>query len=205
MKRFKLDNFVDRTCFILATVFGLGYLPERLGFKAGKGAGTLASIATVMLIQLPMLVHGASAVFASIVALMSFIIGMGIVGRADRYILKTVGSQPDHTGAVVSGDFNQNCWDGVVGQSVAGLPVFFLPKIFPTVTIGEQFFALFFLLVFFRFFDAVKPFGIKRIESLTKNETFNILFDDVVAAIYTIITVSCIPFLFYAYYHILTA
>lgn len=198
-------NFVDRACFVLATVFGLGYLPERLGFKAGKGAGTLASVATVLFIQLPMLWLGASASFAGIVALSSFIIGMGIVGRADRYILKTVGIQPDHTGTVVSGDFNQNCWDEVVGQSVAGLPVFFLPQVFPASTVGDQITALMFLLVFFRFFDAVKPFGIKRVESLTKSETFNILFDDVVAAIYAIITVIYIPFLVLTYYHVFTA
>lgn len=185
----------EKFSWIIATVFGAGNIPEWLScrypewfwwVRPGAGAGTIASLLTFGLVQIPMVLCGATVEMAIGTAMVSFIIGLVIVGPADNYIRKTEGRQLRHDGIMTDHDFNQNCWDEVVGQLVAGIPVFWFRDVFGAFEVsfltmlgllGNSFFV-------FRFFDITKWFGIKWIEKSLGKNAFGILWDDVAAAVY---------------------
>ena len=68
--------------------------------------------------------------------------------------------------------------DEVVGQSVALLPLLFFEEKLPL-----EIYTCFMSFMFFRFFDIVKPYPIYLFDSM--NSTFGIIFDDILAGIFT--------------------
>ncbi len=180
----------EKFCWIVATVFGAGYLPQNLGFRPGAGAGTVASLLTLLVVQVPMVFLGAGLYSAAAASMVAFIIGLVIVGPADRYIRKTEGEQRRHDGVETDHDFNQNCWDEVVGQLVAGVPVFWLydmQESWPDkdrISFSSMLILLVDAFVVFRIFDITKWLGIRWIERSLGKNALGILWDDVAAAIY---------------------
>jgi len=68
--------------------------------------------------------------------------------------------------------------DEVIGQSIALLPLLFFEQTNP-----PQFFICIIALLFFRFFDIVKPFPINNFDKM--NNTFGVIFDDILAGIFS--------------------
>ena len=67
--------------------------------------------------------------------------------------------------------------DEVIGQSVALLPLLIF-----TETTLPKFFLCVSSLLFFRFFDIIKPYPINKLDKM--NSTFGVIFDDVLAGIF---------------------
>lgn len=182
----------DKMAWRIATLFGAGYWPMNpafqecfrpFGLRPGKGAGTISSILTMLVVQIPFLLTGASWWWMLGLTVVSFMLGLRVVGAADRYILASEGEQRDHTGAFVRHDFNQNCYDELPGQLVAGLPVFwFVEQIQGPLIMGIT--LLINALIFFRIFDAKKPFGIRELEKRMGKGAFGVLWDDIAAGVY---------------------
>ena len=68
--------------------------------------------------------------------------------------------------------------DEVIGQSIALYPLLSFEQ-----TTSPELFTCIISLLFFRFFDIVKPFPIKKFD--TMNNTFGIIFDDILAGIFS--------------------
>ena len=68
--------------------------------------------------------------------------------------------------------------DEVIGQSIALLPLLFFEQTNP-----PQFFFCVISLLFFRFFDIVKPFPINNFDKM--NNTFGVIVDDILAGIFS--------------------
>ena len=73
--------------------------------------------------------------------------------------------------------------DEVIGQS---LVLIFLPLTYKDYILG---------FIFFRFFDIYKPFPIKFFEQKYQN-SFGIIFDDIIAAVYALLTIYIINIIF---------
>ena len=68
--------------------------------------------------------------------------------------------------------------DEVIGQSIALLPLLFFEQTNP-----PQLFMCIISLLFFRFFDIIKPYPINKIDRM--NNTFGVIFDDILAGIFS--------------------
>ena len=68
--------------------------------------------------------------------------------------------------------------DEVIGQSISLLPLLFFDQTNP-----PQLFMCLISLLFFRFFDIVKPFPINNVDKM--NNTFGVIFDDILAGIFS--------------------
>ena len=68
--------------------------------------------------------------------------------------------------------------DEVIGQSIALLPLLFFEQTNP-----PQLFMCIISLLFFRFFDIVKPYPINKFDRM--NSTFGVIFDDILAGIFS--------------------
>ena len=68
--------------------------------------------------------------------------------------------------------------DEVIGQSIALLPLLLFAETSPSC-----FFMCIISLLFFRFFDIVKPYPIYKFDKM--NNTFGIIFDDILAGIFS--------------------
>ena len=68
--------------------------------------------------------------------------------------------------------------DEVIGQSIALLPLLFFEQTNP-----PQLFMCLISLLFFRFFDIVKPYPINKFDKM--NNTFGVIFDDILAGIFS--------------------
>ena len=68
--------------------------------------------------------------------------------------------------------------DEVIGQSIALSPLL----IFAEEILLRDFFMCIISLLFFRFFDIVKPFPINKIDKM--NNTFGVILDDILAGIF---------------------
>ena len=68
--------------------------------------------------------------------------------------------------------------DEVIGQSIALLPLLLFSE-----TTSPDFFMCIISLLFFRFFDIVKPYPINKFDKM--NNTFGVIFDDILAGVFS--------------------
>ena len=83
-----------------------------------------------------------------------------------------------YTYKLLEKDRNEIVIDEVIGQSSALLPILFFEQTNP-----PQLFMCVISLLFFRFFDIVKPFPINNFDKM--NNTFGVIFDDILAGIFS--------------------
>ena len=88
-----------------------------------------------------------------------------------------------YTYTLLEKDRSEIVIDEVIGQSIALLPLLFFEQTNP-----PQFFICIISLLFFRFFDIVKPFPINYFDKM--NNTFGIIFDDILAGIFSALLLS---------------
>jgi len=169
----KIINFLATSCYV-------GYLP--------KAPGTWGSLFTVALFWL-VFRHLNFSYFLWFILLI-FAAGVFISGEYNR-----LHGQKDAPEAVI---------DEVLGQSIALLPVVWLfytiKRIEPemlTLYIVHLHFLLGTLISFglFRFFDILKPLGIKQVEKLPGG--WGVMLDDVLAAVYAFIVFMLLAFIFW--------
>ena len=75
--------------------------------------------------------------------------------------------------------------DEVIGQSIALLPLLLFSE-----TTSPDFFMCIISLLFFRFFDIVKPYPINRFDKM--NNTFGVIFDDILAGIFSALLLTLV-------------
>ena len=90
-----------------------------------------------------------------------------------------------YTYELVEKDRSEIVIDEVIGQSIALLPLLLFEKTNP-----PQLFMCVISLLFFRFFDIIKPYPINKIDRM--NNTFGVIFDDILAGIFSAILLTLI-------------
>ena len=156
------------------TLFGIGY------FKYAPG--TAASLITCLLFYIlgesHFVLHD-NKIYILIFVLFVFFYSIIFIDRLSKYFKKV--------------DAREIVVDEFVGQSIPLIAILFRPKDFlPPITqdystfISDAPWIIWILLSFilFRFFDIIKPYPINLIDKKIKNG-FGVMFDDVVAGIFT--------------------
>ena len=75
--------------------------------------------------------------------------------------------------------------DEVIGQSIALLPLLLFSE-----TTSPYFFMCIISLLFFRFFDIVKPYPINKFDKM--NNTFGVIFDDILAGVFSALLLTLV-------------
>ena len=75
--------------------------------------------------------------------------------------------------------------DEVIGQSIALLPLLLFDQTNP-----PQLFMCIISLLFFRFFDIVKPYPINKFDKM--NNTFGVIFDDILAGVFSALLLTLV-------------
>ena len=123
--------------------------------------GTIASLVTVMIF----------CVLAKYLNVVSFML---IISAITFLSLIAVGS---YTSDLLEKDKSEIVIDEVIGQSIALLPLLFFIE-----TTSPIFVMCIISLIFFRFFDIIKPYPINKLDEM--NSTFGVIFDDILAGIF---------------------
>ena len=124
--------------------------------------GSIASLVTTLIFYL----------FAKYLISYLFIIIIFITTILAFYAVKV------YTYKFLEKDRSEIVIDEVIGQSIALLPLLLFEQTNP-----PQLFMCIISLLFFRFFDIVKPYPINKFDRM--NNTFGVIFDDVLAGIFS--------------------
>ena len=131
--------------------------------------GTIASFATVVIFY----------AFAKYFNVFSFML---IISATTLLSFVAVGA---YTTDFLEKDKSEIVIDEVIGQSIALLPLL----IFVEDT-SPKFFMCIISLLFFRFFDIIKPFPINKIDKI--NNSFGVIFDDILAGIFAALLLTIV-------------
>ena len=143
-----------RLAKLIVTFFYIGH--------AKIAPGSIASLVTILIFYL-FAKHLISYIFI-IIILITIILAFFAVSV---YTYKL--SEKDRSEIVI---------DEVIGQSIALLPLLLFEQTNP-----PQLFMCIISLLFFRFFDIVKPYPINKFDKM--NSTFGVIFDDILAGIFS--------------------
>jgi phosphatidylglycerophosphatase A len=160
-------------CLAAATTLFTGFLPGAILRRRGKGGGTagtaVAALALVIFRDAPFWAIAAATT-------VSFLVGLAVVGPAERLAVALWGPRRRHTGETVTTDLNETNVDEVHGLLLAAWPAWLLPA-----NGCPRLIALAAALVLFRLLDGFKPWPIGRIEARFKGSAFGVMIDDTVA------------------------
>ena len=143
-----------RLARLIVTFFYIG--------NAKIAPGSIASLVTILIFYL-FATHLISYLFIIII----FIITILAFFAVSVYTYKL--SEKDRSEIVI---------DEVIGQSIALLPLLLFEQTNP-----PQLFMCIISLLFFRFFDIVKPYPINKFDKM--NNSFSVIFDDILAGIFS--------------------
>lgn len=150
-----------------------GFLIGKITGKPGAGGGLMGSIVS-FIIQLLFLWSGWVDNAPLVLLTVSFFLGIATVEKAENFMLLKWGPRRRHTGKLTSHDYNETNIDEIHGQAIAGLPIFLINH-----TGSSQIGSLFLSLVLFRLFDTLKPWPVKKAESI--KGVWGIMLDDSIA------------------------
>ena len=164
---------IKKINFFFVTFLGIGYIKI--------ASGTFASLVTSIILF---------CLFRFYISIEHFPIlclAMILVFAYSLYAIKTIENEFEQK------DARQIVIDEVIGQSI---PILFIEYIIflQTQSFGADLYLYVISFFLFRFFDILKPFPIRYFDKNYKN-SFGILFDDVLAGIYSIIIILVIIFL----------
>ena len=156
---------IKKINLFFVTFFGVGYIK----IASGTFASLVISIIFFYLFRL----------YISIEHFLFLCLAMILVFTYSLYAIKTIENEFKQK------DARQIVIDEVIGQSI---PIFLIEYIVysQTQSFGADLYLYVISFFLFRFFDILKPFPIKYFDKNYKN-SFGILFDDVLAGIYTLI------------------
>ena len=124
--------------------------------------GSIASVATVLLFYF----------FAAHLDIFLFILIISAI------IILSFVAVSSYTAELFEKDRSEIVIDEVIGQSIALFPLLIFVETNP-----PEFFMCIISLLFFRFFDIVKPYPINKFDKM--NNTFGVIFDDIIAGIFS--------------------
>ena len=124
--------------------------------------GTIASFATVVIFY----------AFGKYFNVFSFMLTISAITLLSFFAVSA------YTTDFLEKDKSEIVIDEVVGQSIALLPLLIFVE-----NTSPKFFMCIISLLFFRFFDIVKPFPINNFDKM--NNTFGVIFDDILAGIFS--------------------
>ena len=157
-ERKEWHQFVPSYCMILVkfivTFFFIG--------DVKIAPGSIASFATVLLFYF----------FASYLDVFYFIVIISAITMLSFFTVRA------YTADLVEKDKSEIVIDEVVGQFIALLPLLIFAE-----NTSPYFFMCIISLLFFRFFDIVKPYPINKFDSM--NSAFGVIFDDILAGIFS--------------------
>ena len=158
---------------IFVTFLGVGYIK----LAPGTFASLITSIFFYYLFRL----------YFSIEHFLILCLAVILVFTYSLYAIKTIENEFERK------DARQIVIDEVIGQSI---PIFLIEYItfLQTQSFGADLYLYAISFFLFRFFDILKPFPIKYFDKNYKN-SFGILFDDVLAGIYTLVVLLLLEFL----------
>ena len=156
---------IKKINLIFVTFLGVGYIKI--------ASGTFASLATSIIFY---------CLFRFYISIEHFPIlcfAMILVFTYSLYAIKTIENEFEQK------DARQIVIDEVIGQSI---PILFIEYIayLKTQSFGADLYLYIASFFLFRFFDILKPFPIRYFDKNYKN-SFGILFDDVLAGVYTLV------------------
>ena len=156
---------IKKINLILSTFFGVGYIK----FASGTFASLITSIIFFYLFRFYISIE--NFIILCLVTILVFAYSL--------YAIETLENQFEQK------DARQIVIDEVIGQSI---PILFIEYIayLKTQSFGADLYLYIASFFLFRFFDILKPFPIRYFDKNYKN-SFGILFDDVLAGIYTLI------------------
>ena len=156
---------IKKINLIFVTFLGVGYIKI--------APGTFASLATSIIF------YCLFRFYISIEHFPILCLAMILVFAYSLYAIKTIENEFEKK------DARQIVIDEVIGQSI---PILFIEYIIflQNQSFGADLYLYLMSFFLFRFFDILKPFPIRYFDKNYKN-SFGILFDDVLAAIYTLI------------------
>ena len=131
--------------------------------------GSIASLVTTMIFYL-FAKHLISYLFIIIILITTFLAFFAI----SVYTYKLI--EKDRSEIVI---------DEVIGQSIALLPLLLFEQTNP-----PQLFMCMISLLFFRFFDIVKPYPINKFDKM--NNTFGVIFDDILAGVFSALLLTLV-------------
>ena len=143
-----------RLARLIVTFFYIGH--------AKIAPGSIASLVTTLIFYL-FAKHLISYLFIIIILITTFLAFFAI----SVYTYKLI--EKDRSEIVI---------DEVIGQSIALLPLLLFEQTNP-----PQLFMCMISLLFFRFFDIVKPYPIYKFDKM--NNTFGVIFDDILAGVFS--------------------
>ena len=156
---------IKKINLIFVTFFGIGYIK----IASGTFASLVISIIFFYLFRL----------YISIEHFLFLCLAMILVFTYSLYAIKTIENEFEQK------DAKQIVIDEVIGQSI---PIFLVEYItfLQTQSFGADLYLYAISFFLFRFFDILKPFPIGYFDKNYKN-SFGILFDDVLAGVYTLV------------------
>ncbi len=156
---------IKKINLIFVTFLGIGYIK----IASGTFASLVISIIFFYLFRF----------YISIEHFLFLCLAMILVFTYSLYAIKTIENEFEQK------DARQIVIDEVIGQSI---PIFFIEYIafLQTQSFGADLYLYAISFFLFRFFDILKPFPIGYFDKNYKN-SFGILFDDVLAGVYTLV------------------
>ena len=171
---------IDKIGLALLTMFGIGHIKY--------ASGTVASFVTC-LIYYPLILIKINFIYLLIIFLILLIYSIILIDKLSHHF-----KEKDPKEIVI---------DEFFGQSIPFVIVMFIYTMPPTkswtgnLEFEAYYFFLFFIL--FRFFDIYKPFPINIIDKKMKNG-LGVVLDDIIAGIYTSITILIFGYVYAFYY-----
>ena len=161
---------IDKIGLALLTLFGIGHIKY--------APGTVASFVTC-LICYPLIIIKINFIYLLIIFLILLIYSIILIDKLSHHF-----KEKDPKEIVI---------DEFIGQSI---PLIFMSEYIISSKNPLLFFLAFFL---FRFFDILKPFPINIINKKMKNG-LGVMLDDIIAGIYTSITILIFGYVYAFYY-----
>ena len=161
---------IDKFGLALLTMFGIGHIKY--------APGTVASFVTC-LIYYPLILIKINFIYLLIIFLILLIYSIILIDKLSHHF-----KEKDPKEIVI---------DEFIGQSI---PLIFMSEYIISSKNPFLFFLAFFL---FRFFDILKPFPINIINKKMKNG-LGVMLDDIIAGIYTSITILIFGYVYTSYY-----
>ncbi|MDG2355111.1 MAG: phosphatidylglycerophosphatase A [Paracoccaceae bacterium] len=151
---------------LYVTLLGLGLAPF--------APGTLGSLAGILLWLIIREVISPGAMLFTVVFLFFF---SWII--TENYIKQKKGGEHDPSEVII---------DELIGQWISLIPILYLDYMLYTMSINETITIMLLSFLLFRFFDIFKPWPISFFDN--QENSFSVLFDDVVAGFFSAIFVS---------------
>ncbi len=167
----------------VATTFFTGFLPVRLTGGRLKWGGLMGALFGFGL-QLLLLATEHAAIWLTVAAVLSLVIGTYSVGPAASWIFKRYGARLRHNGEWTSFDYNEINVDEVHGQLLSAIPIaWFVMGGWQFIFLNLASFAL------FRLIDCKKIWPVSVAEKRLKGP-WGVMLDDTVGGIMTAILVT---------------